>query len=254
MVNAPPTPPPTTAAELHDQSQTQPQGSSTAPPPPAQLAQDSFPASFPLIVDLAAKAQYHDLIFKAEEIDVLSHTSRSPSRLFTLAPLVLTYLIMDNLPPAQYALSRLPDPLPSLPLTKALSELAKATADRQYNKIYSRAQALFNLASQPDFPDPKLASVVANLVTNFVEAFRQRTLVLLSRAYSSLPLSLAQVYLGISDDQVVKATEQYGWSYDTSTRILEPKAHAISTPQKSLDSISLTTFKFIADSVAELEA
>jgi COP9 signalosome complex subunit 8 len=71
MANAPPTPPPTTAAELLDQSLSQSQGSSTAPPPPVPPAQDSFPASFPLIVDLAAKAQYHDLIFKAEEIDVL---------------------------------------------------------------------------------------------------------------------------------------------------------------------------------------
>lgn len=71
MVNAPPTPPPTTAAELLDQSLPPPQASSSAPPPPVQPAQESFPASFPLIVDFAAKAQYHDLIFKAEETDVL---------------------------------------------------------------------------------------------------------------------------------------------------------------------------------------
>jgi COP9 signalosome complex subunit 8 len=67
------------------------------------------------------------------------------------------------------------------------------------------------------------------------------------------------------------AAEQYGWSYDTSTRILKLKVLAISTPQtnpgsklsaaflhvktlRSYLAVSLKTFKFIADSVAELEA
>lgn len=72
MVNAPPTPPPTTATELQDQSRSLPQASSSnPPPPPAQTTQDSFPATFPLIVDFAAKAQYRELILKAEETDVL---------------------------------------------------------------------------------------------------------------------------------------------------------------------------------------
>lgn len=101
-------------------------------------------------------------------------------------------------------------------------DLVSATAERQYNKVYLRAQALFDLASQPDFPDVKLASLIANLVTNFTgkhiqvkaisglpsaaapEAFRFRTFTLLSKAYSSLPLSLAQVYLGLPGDQVLK--------------------------------------------------
>ncbi|KAF9454615.1 hypothetical protein P691DRAFT_692321 [Macrolepiota fuliginosa MF-IS2] len=253
MANAPPTPPPTTATELHDQSRSQ--GSSSNPPPPSSAAPDTFPPSFPLIVDLASKAQYRELIRKAEETDVLSNTSRSPSRLFTVSPLVLTYLILDDIPPAQYALARLPDSLSSLPLTKALFDLVVATAERQYSKIYSRAEALFNLASQPDFPDVKLASLIVNLVTNFFEAFRHRAFVLLSKAYSSLPLSLAQVYLNLPGDQIIRVAEQHGWKFDALSQILEPRATTAPVPSTdNLASSSLSTFRFIADSVAELEA
>ncbi|KAF5358456.1 hypothetical protein D9756_001449 [Leucocoprinus leucothites] len=206
MVNAPPTPPPTSATELQDQSRSQAQASSSNLPAstsPATTGQESFPATFPLIVDLAGKGQYNELLLKAEETDVLSNTSRSPSRLFTVSPLVLTYLIMDNTPPAQYALARLPDPLQTLPLTRALLDLVNATSERQYSKIYARAESLFGLVTQADFPDVKLASLIANLVTNFVEAFRQRTFTLISKAYSSLPLSIAQVYLGLPGDQII---------------------------------------------------
>jgi COP9 signalosome complex subunit 8 len=72
MVNAPPTPPPTTATELQDQSRSQPQAPSSNPTnPPSSSTQDSFPATFPLIVDLASKTQYRELVVKAEETDVL---------------------------------------------------------------------------------------------------------------------------------------------------------------------------------------
>ncbi|KXN92185.1 COP9 signalosome complex subunit 8 [Leucoagaricus sp. SymC.cos] len=260
MVNAPPTPPPTTATELQDQSRNQPQASSSNPPAPASslsTADDSFPATFPLIVDLAGKAQYHELLLRAEETDVLSNSSRSPSRLFTVSPLVLTYLIVDNIPPAQYALSRLPDPLLAMPLTKALLELVSATAERRYSQIYARAEALFNLVAQPNFSDTKLASLIANLVTNFLETFRERTFALISKAYSSLPLSLAQIYLGLPGEQIVRAAEQHGWIYDVSSQILEPKPMADASPSAAVQNLpisSLSAFKFIADSVGELEA
>lgn len=71
-------------------------------------------------------------------------------------------------PPAQYALVRLPDSLQASPLTQALLNLVNATSERHYNKIYAHAETLFGLVAQPDFPDAKLASLIANLVTNFV--------------------------------------------------------------------------------------
>ena len=76
MVNSPPTPPPTTATELQDQLRSQPQSqpqvsAPNLPPPPSSPSQDCLPTIFPLIVDLAAKGQYHELLLKAEETDVL---------------------------------------------------------------------------------------------------------------------------------------------------------------------------------------
>lgn len=71
MVNSPPTPPPTTTTELQDQLRSQPQSQPQAPHSNLPAPQDSFPATFPLIVDLAGKGLYRELLLKAEETDVL---------------------------------------------------------------------------------------------------------------------------------------------------------------------------------------
>lgn len=73
MVNGPPTPPPTTTTELQDQlrSQLQPQPQPQVPPSNLPATQDSFPAIFPFILDLAGKGLYRELLLKAEETDVL---------------------------------------------------------------------------------------------------------------------------------------------------------------------------------------
>lgn len=62
----------------------------------------------------------------------------------------------------------MPDSLQDSPLAKALLDLVNATSERHYSKIYARAESLFNLAAQTDFPDAKLGSLIANLVTSFV--------------------------------------------------------------------------------------
>lgn len=94
--------------------------------------------------------------------------------------------------------------------------------DRKHAKIYSQAENLFNLVHQPDFFNQKLATVLADLVTTFIgealgclglsmyffltvilESFRSRTFILLSKAYTSLPLSLGQAYLGLNAEQLL---------------------------------------------------
>ena len=62
----------------------------------------------------------------------------------------------------------MPDSLQDSPLAQALLDLVNATSERQYSKIYARAESLFNLVAEADFPDAKLASLIANLVTSFV--------------------------------------------------------------------------------------
>lgn len=85
------------------------------------------------------------------------------------------------------------------------------------------------------------------------EHFRHRTINLLSKAYTSLPLLSACRYLGLPADLVIKgkssfirvhlhrqtttlAADKYGWSYDSSTQILYPRQESARTPRHSSSS------------------
>jgi len=166
---------------------------------------------------------------------------------------VLAYLIVDNLPPARYALTRLPESLSATPLAKSLLALVASTWDRKHANVYSRADSMFKLVEQHDFLDQRLGLVVAGMVATFVESFRQRTFILLSKAYISLPLSLGQTYLGLSSDELLRVAEEAGWSYNASTNILVPAASSVNAPVSKSGFSSLSTFHFVADSVAKLE-
>jgi len=88
----------------------------------------------------------------------------------------------------------LPDSLQDSPLAQALLDLVNATSERQYSKIYARADSLFNLVAQADFPDAKLASLIANLVTSFVGGLLEYgacfLILILRRGFSRAYLSL----------------------------------------------------------------
>jgi len=94
--------------------------------------------------------------------------------------------------------------------------------ERRYEHVYSRGEALFGLARQGDFPHAEMSGVLAALVTAcigecslgnpsaliyyvFTESFRQRTIVLLSNAYTAIPLALAQIYLGLPADELLSS-------------------------------------------------
>ncbi|KAF8623537.1 hypothetical protein AX15_006313 [Amanita polypyramis BW_CC] len=181
-----------------------------------------------------------------------SEDPNGPSRLFIVAPLVLAYLIIDDIPPARHALLRLPESLLSFPFSVALRNLETACWQRAYEQVYPNAMALNDLFSQAEFFDKDLASVLTHLVVVFIDVFRRRIFLLLLKAYTSVPLSLAELYLGLNEEQVLAVAEREQWQYDKTTRALNispgPKASA-SGPSIS----SLSTFHYVADSVSRLE-
>jgi len=152
-------------------------------------------------------------------------------------------------------MTRLPQSLASSPLAKQLYSLMASTSERKYNNVYSRALELRNSVSQPDFFDTSLGALLGLLIDSFLEAFRTRTFNLLSKAYTSLTLSLAQMYLGLPADAVLAAAERGGWQYDSSAQILSPVQNATvgKTSNEFAPPSSLTSFHFVADSVAKLE-
>ncbi|PPQ93228.1 hypothetical protein CVT25_015226 [Psilocybe cyanescens] len=254
MVNGPPTPPATTPAELHDEARASiPLDYSSAPisvPTTSHPSPEVYQNAIPLMSEAIARDDYSRLVHIAERTDTSCTNERHQSRLLIIAPLVLGHLILDDLTPARYALLRLPDNLASLPLSRALSALVTATVNRQHSAVYDHANTLNTVVSHPDFTDKELAGVISQLLSVFIDTFRQRTFALLSKAYTSLPLSLACIYLALPAEQVIDAAQKHSWSYDFSGQILNP----VKGPDISLQSFSsLTTFGLVSDSVAKLE-
>ncbi|KAJ7481183.1 hypothetical protein B0H11DRAFT_2024585 [Mycena galericulata] len=263
MSTGPPTPPPSSATEIQDATRTVvpplPAASTSAPVaaaahPPPQAREDVYTQIFPQIGSLASEKKYAELISLAESADTVEDASQ-PSRLLLTAPLVLAYLATDNLPPARYALMRLPNNLASSPLGKQLYGLLASTSERKYANVYSRAHALVELVGQPDFFNTSLGALLGVMTATFLDEFRLRTFNLLLKAYTSLPLSLAQTYLGLPAEEVLTAAANGGWAFDGATQVLTPASKAGANPTTTVNSpvSSLATFGFVADSVARLE-
>ncbi|KAF7986550.1 hypothetical protein HWV62_26280 [Athelia sp. TMB] len=236
-MTGPPTPPLTTATEMADASRTPvpapvepsapiavPSPAASAPaeltPPPKQIAQTSYELLFPTLSNLAHQGNYRQLISAAEFGDLKADDDRHPTRLLLIAPLVLAYLIEDDLPPAKLVLSRLsPEKLGSLPLAQALLGLLASTWEKKYDHIYSRVEYLTNNAQQAQFAEPKLGEVITIMVKAFA------------------------------------ALGDLGWTYDASSETLTPPAEgaASSIPTATQGPSSLHKFNLMADSTARLE-
>ncbi|KAF8516775.1 hypothetical protein JB92DRAFT_2715048 [Gautieria morchelliformis] len=198
-----------------------------------------------------------------------------PSRLFIVAPLVLGYLILDDLSPARYALTRLPHSLANHPLSQALFSLLSVTWYRRHPSVYQRSQELADVVSAPTFFSQPLATFVRTLNEKFIYEFRERTFALIARAYTSVPLPLLQTYLGsLPVNQILSAAQQKGWSYDAANQVLNPlrphlrgpgdcnfllswmgnEAQQDFAPVVPSQASTLSSFDVVADGTADLES
>ncbi|KAF7295526.1 CSN8-PSD8-EIF3K domain-containing protein [Mycena indigotica] len=250
----PPTPPPSSATEIQDAARTSAPPAAAAPAPQSVVS-DHFTQIFPRIATLATEKKYKELIRLAELNDYGADSDRSPTRLALTTPLVLAYLILDDLQPARFALQRLPRDLAVSPIAKAFFALLASTVERKYANVYSRTTELLAITSGSDFLDANLGAILGLMLNAFLESFRTRTFNLLKKAYTSLPVSLAQVYLGLGAEEVLSAAASDGWSYDASTQILTPAQRSASTQLANgfTPFSTLATFDFVANSVAKLE-
>lgn len=239
-MTGPPTPPPSSALEIEDavRSSIPPQVQSTADTPAAQASSSAAPvatsskdiqltsyqALFPKLAELALSPQpnIRELVQAAEVGDLSADVDHHPSRLLLTTPLVLAHLILGDLASARFALQRLPEVLASNRLSQSLFGLVAAVTEKKYEVLYARAQEITQLQAQATFGELAFGPLLAKLVETFVDAFRMKTFTLLSRAYTTIPLPLAQTYLGCSPEQVLLVAQDHHWSYDAATQVLTP--------------------------------
>jgi COP9 signalosome complex subunit 8 len=79
-MTGPPTPPPTTAAELLDEEKDKEPATAPVPPvkspqDPPQPKQDSYQLVFPAIADLASKGDFRELIHVVERTEIVVRDS-----------------------------------------------------------------------------------------------------------------------------------------------------------------------------------
>ncbi|KAH7889525.1 hypothetical protein F5I97DRAFT_1844907 [Phlebopus sp. FC_14] len=254
MNQGPPTPPPTSTTELRDEARdsavsTSKTSSSFSQFPPAAV--DSYQQAFPQIYEFAMRNDFSAVAQLAQIHDLNGTNDNSYTRLLLVVPLVLAYLVLDNLTLAQHVLMRLPESLLHLPISRALTNLLASASERNYANIFSRVQTLCILVEQPDFPDSALAKVVILMAAAFADSFRQRAFTLLSGAFASIKVSQAQMYLGSTREELLAASSTR-WQYDAGTDTLHPIAVASSSGSTapSLPS-SLGTFQVVANGLAE---
>ncbi|EEB96288.1 hypothetical protein MPER_04600 [Moniliophthora perniciosa FA553] len=173
-----------------------------------------------------------------------------------MIPLVLAYLIKDEIALARMAMKRLPRNLAEPRITQTLGALLLAVSERDYAKVYVRAEDFIDYAGKPGFPHQRLGTLIKNMIPVFVATFRERTFTLLSRAYSSITPTMASKYIGLPIQHVAKMATDRRWTYDPSTETLTPtvtgkgsKASYDGSPPSTL-----RNFEIIADSVSKLEA
>ncbi|KAL0568077.1 hypothetical protein V5O48_013921 [Marasmius crinis-equi] len=268
MANGPPTPPPADAIEMDDETRTtsssmlQTAESSTDVPEtststastvggsPRQQTQETpaeaTPSSaiyqkyIPKLLDHSASLRFSELIDDAVRADLAQlDGDHELGRLQITIPLVLSYMITDDLPLARSALRRMNHFFRDIPIVQTLGSLLVAVSGRDYAQIYNRAEALVDFVTLPSFPSRDLGRIIHNIVPNFVNHFRSQTLLLLTRAYTSLPMRLAVVYIGLPPDKVqscwsfthvhVAVALTYlavmtvnGWTYDPTTETFVP--------------------------------
>lgn len=263
-----PTPPPEGPAET---SETQTDKEHTAPPatdaeettsttnaPPVQQqpiqVHTIYREIFPIITNKVIDKDWHGLTKFAELHDLRTEHDADASRLLLTAPLVLSYLIMDDIPPARFALTRLPPPLLRNPLTEALFNLLASTSERNYPQVYVRAKAL----SEALNADEDLNIFGASVVRTFIDSFRSRAFNLISKAYTSISVTLAESYLGLPSEELLPNLVKREWKYDPTTGILTP-TRPQNTNARHIQGIvsvpsTLLTFDVVTSGVALLES
>ena len=100
----------------------------------------------------------------------------------------------------------MPGPLTELPLSRALFGLTASVSERRHAHVYERATELRSLVTAPDFSESvAFSQTLATLTGAFLEAFRTRVVALVARAYTTVPVQLAQTYLGLPQEQVLSS-------------------------------------------------
>ncbi|EJU00769.1 hypothetical protein DACRYDRAFT_117178 [Dacryopinax primogenitus] len=178
---------------------------------------------FPDLVQAYRRRGYQDVVRLAEETEISYPTMKErPTRVLITIPLVLSYLFLNDLPSAYWALERLPKVLHTFGPIRALGELLSAIASRNYAQIPLDARNLISVTTGSLQGEDELDLAIRPLVEEFIRTYQTHLIIVLGQAYASLSMADAAVYLGKAHPDANPAFTAVGWKFDEATSCLTP--------------------------------
>ncbi|KAF7791345.1 hypothetical protein EIP86_002359, partial [Pleurotus ostreatoroseus] len=141
----------------------------TAQQPPARDVQ--YGQLFPTLCRLAASGKLQELISTAEDSDISVSTVENKlhtDRLLIIIPLVLSYLIIDDISLAQSTLARLPNSIATHVVTQALARLVASAAERVYENIYPRAHEVLSVVQGVELGGNDMKTLADMLLNKYI--------------------------------------------------------------------------------------
>jgi len=106
--------------------------------------------------------------------------------------------------------------------------------------------------------DADLSIFGPSMVKYFIFSFRARAFKLISKAYTSIPVSLAESYMGLTRDELLPVVIKHKWKHDPAADILTPVRPQNTNVRHIQGAVprpsTLLTFDVVTNGVALLES
>eukprot|EP01103_Thecamoeba_quadrilineata_P008209 TRINITY_DN17976_c0_g1_i1.p1 TRINITY_DN17976_c0_g1~~TRINITY_DN17976_c0_g1_i1.p1 ORF type:complete len:206 (-),score=28.15 TRINITY_DN17976_c0_g1_i1:109-693(-) len=131
---------------------------------------------------------------------------------------LIVYLIQNNSINARFLWKRIPNEVKqSEPELAAIWKIGTHMWTRNYSEVYK------------SFVRYQWSHLHTPLIAALAEAFRNRTLQLISNAYSTISVVSAAELFGLSNEEAIKIAQANHWEYDPTSNSL--KCNAVDTPK-----------------------
>ncbi|KAL0078833.1 COP9 signalosome [Phycomyces blakesleeanus] len=192
-----------------------------------------------VILPFITEKNYNGLIETCEQLELKHAAGQSNIDLSDIdATYLIGYCLINDLDSARFLRKRiLARDNVRRPEVDFAWKVCAALWDQRYSDFYSALH---------DFPwsDP-----IQSLVASLQENTRERMLVTVANAYTSIKISDALYYFGMPENELVTALLSKGWTYDSSSKILTPNK-----PELKIQDISSNDkFSSLAEMILHLE-
>ncbi|KAI7898913.1 COP9 signalosome [Cokeromyces recurvatus] len=189
------------------------------------------------ILKLTLEKNFIELVNTCEQLEIQSAADTSLDLSYIYPIYLASYILIHDLQSARYLHKRILINNASSPEIDAIWRVIVDVIKKNYQQLYK------------DLDDYSWSEIMQLLIEHIKQDVREESFQLISNIYTSIELSQASTYFGLSDKEVLNELTARGWSYNESTQILYP----IKPSSVSKKIINTDNFEKIADIILNLE-